>query len=296
MSKGVEQKPSKTAKGTTLVRSIANKEFNNGKFGSDELAQYFFPFFSRLKLKSGRIRTRIKQGFPPGLFEYIIARTEYFDDLFKNALNRHIPQIVLLGAGYDSRAYRFSKYNTNTKVIEIDIETTQADKLACLKRADIEIPESVEFISTDFNKERLEDVLAGTGFDIREQALFLCEGVMFYLEPESVDKTLQSIKNISRKESRIAFDYLVRIPRERSDKLYGVKNARDFMKKNNPHEINKFLIEEGKAESFLKQRGFEIAEHLNNTEIEERFLTDKRQTLIGHIIASFRFVLAKTVS
>jgi hypothetical protein len=67
------------------------------------------------------------------------------------------------------------------------------------------------------------------------------------------------------------------------------------MNKHNPQERNKFRIEEGKVEIFLNQRGFEIVEHLDNTEIEKLFLLNENQTLLGHIIATFRFVLAKPV-
>jgi methyltransferase (TIGR00027 family) len=295
MSKGIEHKPSRTAIGTTLFRSIANKEYNNSKFGTDDLAEYFLPFLLRLIIKFKRNRTHIKQRFPPGMYEYLIARTQYFDNLFKDALDKKIPQIVLLGAGYDTRAYRFSEQNTDTRIIEIDIETTQRNKLACLKKAKIKIPENTECISANFNKDNLKDILVKAKFNIHAKTLYLWEGVTYYLEPESIDKLLESIKNISFKGSLIAFDYLVWFPSKSNDKLYGVEESRDFMIKNNPQERTKFLIQEGKTDIFLEQRGFEIVEHLNNTAIEERFLFNENQSLIGHIIATFRFALARLV-
>ena len=293
MSKGVEQKPSRTAVGTALFRSIANKEYSNSKFGTDNLAEYFLPFILRLKIKSKRYRTHIRQYFPPGMYEYFIARTQYFDNLFKEALNKKIPQVVLLGAGHDTRAYRFSELNVSTRIFEIDIETTQKNKLACLKKAKIKIPDNTEHISANFNKDNLKDVLAKTEYNPHERTLYLWEGVTYYLEPQSIDNILESIKNISSNGSLIAFDYLVMIPPEKKDKLYGVNESREFMSKNNPQERNKFLIEEGKIEIFLKQRGYEIVENLSNDEIEKRFLFKENQSLIGHIIATFRFVLAR---
>ena len=62
------------------------------------------------------------------MYEYGIARTTFFDNIFIDALNKNIPQIVLLGAGYDTRAYRFAEINNTTKIIELDIETTQNRK------------------------------------------------------------------------------------------------------------------------------------------------------------------------
>ena len=295
MSEITKKRPSRTAVGTTLFRSIANKEYNNEKFGSDYLAELFLPFLLRLIIKSKRGRSHIKQKFPPGMYEYLIARTQYFDELFKEALNNEIPQIVMLGAGYDTRAYRFSELSINTRIIEIDLDSTQTNKIACLKKAKIKIPENIEYISADFNKDNLKAVLAKTVFKAHEKTLFLLEGLTYYLEPVSIDNLLESIKDISSKGSLTAFDYLVRIQSDKIDKLYGVKDSRDFMIRNIPQERNKFLIEEGKTEIFLNQRGFDILEHLNNTEIEKRFLFKEDQSLLGHIIATFSFVLARSL-
>ena len=49
MSEITKKRPSRTAVGTTLFRSIANKEYNNEKFGSDYLAELFLPFLGGVK-------------------------------------------------------------------------------------------------------------------------------------------------------------------------------------------------------------------------------------------------------
>ena len=59
----------------------------------------------------------------------MLARTAFFDNLFIDALNKNIPQIVLLGAGYDTRAYRFADLNNATKIFELDIAPTQNRKM-----------------------------------------------------------------------------------------------------------------------------------------------------------------------
>ena len=63
---------------------------------------------------------------------------------------------MLLGAGYDSRAYRFTKFNNATKIIELDIATTQNRKKKCLRKAQIDIPKHVAFVPINFNKESLK--------------------------------------------------------------------------------------------------------------------------------------------
>ena len=91
--------------------------------------------------------------FLPGLYEYMIARTAYFDNIFTDALNKNTPQIVLLGAGYDTRAFRFGELNKATKIIELDIATTQNRKRRCLKKTQIDMPENLSFVPINFDKE-----------------------------------------------------------------------------------------------------------------------------------------------
>jgi len=74
----------------------------------------------------------------------MIARTAWFDGLFLDALNNKIPQIVLLGAGYDSRGFRYAKYNSSTKVIELDTATTQNRKKKFSRSLKYSIPAAVD--------------------------------------------------------------------------------------------------------------------------------------------------------
>jgi methyltransferase (TIGR00027 family) len=169
-------KHSRTALLTALHRAIGNKEFGDKRFGSDRLAGAFLPFYARLLIKSSKMRTKIKHKDTtkmPGVFEYVLARTAFFDDVFTSALNEDIPQIVILGAGYDSRAYRFSDLNKSSRIIELDNEATQSRKMNHLKKFKIEIPEQVTIAPIDFNKDSLKDVLQRAGYKDDKKALFI---------------------------------------------------------------------------------------------------------------------------
>lgn len=110
--KSAEHKPSETAMFAALHRAIANKYFTDERFGPDYLAEYFLPAHFRFFIKFKKVRANIKKKlnkYLPGLHEYVIARTAWFDSLFTDALYENIPQIVLLGAGHDSRASRLPK-------------------------------------------------------------------------------------------------------------------------------------------------------------------------------------------
>lgn len=293
--KGVDEKPSETALFAALRRTLANKEFGDEKFGPDHLAEYFLPPHFRFFLKFKKIQANTKEKLNealPGLTEYMIARTAYFDGLFVDTLKKDFPQIVLLGIGYDTRAYRFAELNKGTKIFELDIAPTQNQKKIYLKKARIEIPKNVKFVSIDFNKEFLGDVLEKAGFEGQEKTLFIWEGVTYYLDAESVDATLNFVSKSSHPESIIAFDYTLSVSEENLANYYGVKEFAQTMREHHAAEELTFSIREGEIELFLEGRNLKMLEHLDNQEIEKKFLTMDDGTLIGRTTGHFRFVSA----
>ena len=293
--KGVEKRHSETAIFAALYRAVANKEFKNERFGSDYLAEYFLPSHFKFFIKFKKIRATVKNKsdkLTPGMYEYMLARTAFFDNVFIDALNKNVPQIVLLGAGYDTRAYRFAKLNNMTKIIELDVETTQNRKKKCLKKARIDIPKHVTLVPINFNEESLKDVLGKAGYENHEKTLFVWEGVSYYLEPDSIDATLEFIKNSSQNESLIAFDYAISVSEESINNYYGAKTFTQTWKKHRSGELFKFTIEEGKIESFLEQRGLKIVNHLDTKEIEKTFLINESGSSIGQMNGLFRFAIA----
>lgn len=297
-NKSLEQKPSETAMFAALHRAIANKEFKDKKFGSDYLAEYFLPphlrFFIKFKKVRANVKKRIGKAFP-GLHEYMIARTAYFDSKFVDALNDKVPQIVLLGAGYDSRAYRYANLYRETTIIELDIETTQNKKKKCLKKAKVDIPRQVTLASINFRKEALKTVLEKAGYENHKKTLFLWEGVSYYLHEKSVAEMLGFVSHSSHQESVISFDYIVSVAEE-NIKGYGVKEFVESMKEHHANEGIMFAIGEGKAKLFLDQKGLKMIEHMENDEIERAFLFSENGSLMGQITEHFRFVSASPKS
>jgi methyltransferase (TIGR00027 family) len=226
------------------------------------------------------------------MYEYMLARTAFFDHVFRDALSNNIPQIVLLGAGYDTRAYRFATLNTTTKILELDIATTQQRKKKCLKKAQIDIPRHARLVPINFTTESLHHVLENAGYKHHEQTLFIWEGVSYYLEPDSVDATLAFVKNSSHHDSIIAFDYVISISEEQMNTYYGVKEFVQTWLKHRSNDPFRFTIDEGTIESFLAQRGLRGVNHLDNREIENTFLFHDNGSLLGQINGAFRFALA----
>ena len=135
-----------------------------------------------------------------------IARTRLIDDVVCQALRADIRQIVVLGAGFDCRAYRLPGIDS-AAVFEVDHPATLASKLAGLRRVLPELPPHVHFVEIDFNRERLPQRLAEAGFDSSRPALFLWEGVTNYLTSEAVDSVLRYVSSCSP-GSRLILSYV----------------------------------------------------------------------------------------
>lgn len=132
------------------------------------------------------------------------ARTTYYD----SALERHLPSVdnlVILGAGFDTRALR-RPLTREVRVFEVDAPLTQTYKQQTLARAGLDST-GITYVSADFEREDWLERLREAGFDASKRTLVLWESVCMYLRRESVEKTLRQIGTLAP-GSVLAFDYL----------------------------------------------------------------------------------------
>jgi methyltransferase (TIGR00027 family) len=140
---------------------------------------------------------------PPGtrMHDYLRARTAFFDRAVVNSLDHGVSQVVVGGAGYDGRAFRYAK--RGVRWFEVDHPATQADKLERLARLGLEAGH-IRFVPADFATDPLADLLAGAGLDTSRAALFLLEGVAAYLEQAVLERTLAAFREVTVAGSRLA--------------------------------------------------------------------------------------------
>jgi methyltransferase (TIGR00027 family) len=138
------------------------------------------------------------------------ARITFFDAAIDRYLDG-IGQLVILGAGFDTRAFRLPR-DTRVRPFEVDAPKTQAVKRDALERAGLSSA-GVTFVAADLEKEDWLARLVDAGFCPGEPALFLCEGVIVYLDREAVEATLRAIASTAR-GSVVAFDYFTTEPLE----------------------------------------------------------------------------------
>lgn len=131
------------------------------------------------------------------------ARVTFFDSVVDRYL-ADVAQFVILGAGFDTRAFRLPR-GAQVQSFEIDAPKTQAIKREMLSKASIDTT-GITFVSADFEKDDWFTRLVDAGFDQSKPALFLWEGVVMYLDREAVEDTLRKIGSCAS-GSVVAFDY-----------------------------------------------------------------------------------------
>ncbi len=143
------------------------------------------------------------------------ARQTFFDDVVRQYLV-NIPQFVILGAGFDTRAFRLPK-EAPVRSFEVDVPKTQAVKRELLQKTGID-SRGTAFVSANFEQEDWLAKLSEAGLDLKQPALFIWEGVTMYLDRKAIEDTLRKIAS-TRKGSVVAFDYFTTEALE-SDDLY----------------------------------------------------------------------------
>jgi methyltransferase (TIGR00027 family) len=273
--KTIENSPSKTAMFAALYRAIAHKEAAKaGSIRGDDLAEHFLPRVLRALLKLGFFRRSLRnksEELTPGLYDYVIARTAFMDEQYLEALKDGVEQIVLLGAGYDTRASRLMNGSPNVLVFELDADETQKRKKACLAKTRTGIPEGVVFASIDFDKEALKDVLERSGYDNTRKTLFVWEGVSYYISQAAVKHVLDQVKHNRHPQSRIAFDYAVALNDTNVDRIFGARAFLKTWRKRRAGEPFVFTLEEGALPTFLEAGGLELKRHSDADEIDRRY-------------------------
>jgi methyltransferase (TIGR00027 family) len=136
---------------------------------------------------------------------FIALRSRFAQDELRAALARGVRQIVILGAGLDTTAYRHERAK-RVRVFEVDHPATQAWKRGRLRDVGIEPPPELCFVAVDFEHESLGLALDRYGFDGAAASLFLWLGVVPYLTREAIVATFSLIGTMPG-GGAVVFDY-----------------------------------------------------------------------------------------
>jgi len=147
---------------------------------------------------------------------FLQARTCWLDDCVETFVRKHQDldtgkadvNVVILGAGYDTRCYRLGLPERGVQTFEVDTPSTQQAKIKALSNAGINASKT-KFVTCDFTSEDWLDRLQMNGFSMKIPTLFVWEGMTMYLPRDAVKTTIEKLGRCA-KGSCIGFDYLDR--------------------------------------------------------------------------------------
>jgi methyltransferase (TIGR00027 family) len=282
MQKRIETKSSRTAEYTCIVRAASSLEKDIRYKSDDTIALKILPQPIKYLIQIPFYRMlHCRFGVPNGIYEYVIARTKYMDAVYKKAISDKFDQIVILGAGYDTRAIRFPAIDDHTKIYEFDAKYTQQMKLNFYEKSGISMPLNIRFEAIDFVKESLRQRFETIGFQKNKRSLFIMEGVSMYLEPEAIHNTFLTVTDYMGRHSCIAFDYVYSDVIRHEKKHYGETQIIKSVSRVN--EAWRFGIEKNKIEQFLLNYGLSVINHMNSKDIEDCYFKDDQGRMLRHV-------------
>jgi methyltransferase (TIGR00027 family) len=251
--------------------SVRDRQVRN----PDYLASKFVAFGPRMttavKLPALRpLARKAAERVSPGAYHYELARVKHIDGVLSEGLESGIEQLVILGAGFDTRAYRFADRLSSTRVFELDHPVTAALKQARVRKVFGELPEHVTYVTSDLEHDELAVALDRCGYRPAAKTLFVWSGVSFYLSAEAVDSVLAFVPASSPAGSSIVFDYHYRGFTDGTGDYYGAREGRRRVQELGEPCI--FGIEEGGAATLVQRHGLELVSDLGPAELERRYL------------------------
>jgi methyltransferase (TIGR00027 family) len=273
-------KPSVSALEVTAYRAIGAKHPDPAVRNADRLAERFLgrdevqileQARSQVVLGALRLDTEAawkSLGVRGGFAQAVHVRTRHIDAVFEESLRESATQAVILGAGLDSRAYRFEQLLGKVRVFEVDFPPTQEYKKKRVREIVGALPRHVTYVPIDFTKDDLATVLTAAGYDATKKTIFVWEGVTFYIPEAAVDATLRFVAQRSGRGSRIVFDYFpasaLKAP---GAPLKDVKTRLEAVK-----EPLIFGLPDDDRQGFITRRGLDIVSDLPLVELRARYL------------------------
>ena len=207
--------PSRTAILVAAARAFGSREPDESVRNPDSLANLLIGQSELALISDHPIYAGLTQDYAEGSHDLatvlfvatMLWRTRFIDEALMRAVKNGATQVVFLGAGFDTRAYRFRELLKDCKVIEVDAAPTQKYKRRRVEEVLGEVPTNVIYCTVDFAEDKLIESLRQSGFCEGEKTFYVWEGVCMYLPEDSVRKTLRRIASHSDPASSVVLDY-----------------------------------------------------------------------------------------
>lgn len=288
-----EGQASRTAEYVALFRAIESSLPEGRRLFEDPYARRFLgpqlalvAAFCRIPAVSDLVSRFIDQRWA-GARSSAVARTRLIDDMIAPAVDRGIEQLVILGAGFDSRAYRLDVLKGVT-VFEVDHPSTFAKKQRLLGEALPSLPRHVRFVATDFHEGELDRAMTAAGYSKAVPSFILWEGVTPYLSEAAVDATLRWCAEAAT-GTELLFTYLDRAAIDDPGAFAGTEALFATLKA--AGEEWKFGIDPADLADFLSKRGLRLEQDIGSAEYRARYLPQVTRVMRGYEF--YRIALAR---
>jgi methyltransferase (TIGR00027 family) len=191
----------------------------------------------------------------------IAARTRFFDDQVLGAVSRGVRQVVVCGAGYDDRALRFRA--GGVRFFELDHRATQADKAWRLRRARLDTA-GLTLVTADFRVDDVPVALAAAGQDRARATLFLCEGLLVYLDEPAILRLLGDLAARAAPGSTLAASLAVHRAGADSPAVVAAANAR---RRDGRHEPWRTILPADAHLALLGQAGWHVGRAIDAADL-----------------------------
>jgi methyltransferase (TIGR00027 family) len=271
------QAVSRTATVVALWRARESSRSGAARLFEDPLAPAFLGrrfrwalHLSRLPLIGAAVPWSLIDGHWAGSRGTVVVRTRYIDDVLGEALRDGAGQVVVLGAGFDSRAYRIAGIE-RARVFEVDQPQTQAMKRDIVARRLGTLPPHVTLVSLDLDKQTLDAVMDGAGYRRQARTFFICEGVTHYLTADAVDAIFRHVARSAAIGSRMVFTYIHRAILAESSAFAGAAETLSTVRRGG--EPYTFGFDPAALPQYLAARGLALLEDVGASEYRARYLT-----------------------
>ncbi|HKQ99973.1 MAG TPA: SAM-dependent methyltransferase [Pyrinomonadaceae bacterium] len=206
----------------------------------------------------------------PGIRLHYALRKRYLEETARRALGEGFPQMVVIGAGFDTLALRLHEAFPETEFFEVDHPATQRVKKRVIESQDSPAP-NLHFISLDLTHGNLEgSLLPGSAYRADLDTVFVAEGLLMYLAPAEVELILQFIRHHSGAHSKFVFTFM----ETQSDGRIGFRQSSRAVDAwlRLRGESFKWGIHHTRLSEFLAARGFVLRELVTSEMLRSKYL------------------------
>ena len=209
---------------------------------------------------------------------FAAARSRIAEDALLQAIERGVRQVVILGAGLDTFAFR-NPHPDRIRIFEVDHPATQTWKRQRLVEAELAPPTCLTFVPVDFERDDLHQKLSTAGFQRTSAAFFTWLGVVPYLTHDAIASTLDYMASIQNSE--VVFDYME--PSEASSgEMKGVVTERaKQLEQTQERWLSRF--EPAGIAAMLRAHGFGDIDDMSFEQIASRFGRDVQGLATGRL-------------